>query len=99
MRKTDLKIEIFEIKGNCPLYKKEDEFYILDGYKLQTTSLICMHSLSSIMPYYVALSRGISPKELGLSTSGNGAYLQCLDPCDYTGGGTVIFKITKIDKE
>jgi len=21
------------------------------------------------------------------------AYVQCLDPCDYTGGGTVIFEI------
>jgi uncharacterized repeat protein (TIGR04076 family) len=54
-----------------------------------------MHSLASLMPYYVALSKGISPQALGLSgTKPNRAYLQCLDPCEVTGGGTVIFEIS-----
>ncbi|MFQ6083138.1 MAG: TIGR04076 family protein [Methanosarcinales archaeon] len=92
----NLKVEVFEIKENCPVYKKGDKFYILNGYKLKTIGLICMHSLASIMPYYVALSKGISPKELGLSMDNNEAYIQCLNPCKYTGGGTVIFRITKI---
>lgn len=91
---ADLKIEAFEIKGNCPVYQQDDTFYIVDGYKLKTAGVICMHSLASIIPYYVALSRGISPKELGLSKGNGEAYIQCLDPCEYTGGGTVIFKIT-----
>ncbi len=30
---------------------------------------------------------------LGLTKEGNKAYLQCLDPCEITGGGTVIFEI------
>jgi uncharacterized repeat protein (TIGR04076 family) len=47
------------------------------------------------MPYYVALYRGVDPKELGLSKDGRKAYVQCLDPCDYTGGGTVTFEIEK----
>jgi hypothetical protein len=46
------------------------------------------------MPYYVALSKGVAPHALGLSgTKEDMAYLQCLDPCDITGGGTVTFEI------
>ncbi|KPJ72633.1 hypothetical protein AMJ52_05780 [candidate division TA06 bacterium DG_78] len=91
---SKLKIKVHKIKGTCPIYKKGDTFYIIDGHKLQTDMLICVHSLSSIIPYYVALSRKISPKDLGLSNDDNAAYVQCLDPCEYTRGGTVIFKIT-----
>lgn len=94
-----LKIAVHHIKGSCPIYKKGDAFSILDGYKLKAEGLICMHSLASIMPYYVALSKGISPKELGLSKDDNEAYVQCLDPCEYTKGGTVVFRLTRIDKE
>jgi len=54
-----------------------------------------MHFLTSLMPYYVALSKEIPPKSLGLSgTKDEKAYVQCLDPCEITGGGTVIFEIT-----
>lgn len=55
-----------------------------------------MHSLASIMPYYAALNKGVDPVELGLAKEGNKAYVQCLDACKYTGGGTVIFEIEKI---
>jgi uncharacterized repeat protein (TIGR04076 family) len=65
---------------------------------LEETDSVCMHSLSSIMPYYVALYRGVDPKELGLSKDGKKAYVQCLDPCDHTGGGTVIFEIEKDER-
>lgn len=88
-----LKIEAYNIKGSCPIYKKGDIFSILDGYKLKTEGLVCMHSLASIMPYYVALSKGVSPKELGLGT-GNVAFVHCPDPCEYTDGGTVTFRLT-----
>jgi uncharacterized repeat protein (TIGR04076 family) len=91
---SDLKIEVKEIRGHCPVYEADDSFHIVEGYKLQTTHAICMHSLTSLMPYYVALSRGIPPKELGLD-GGERAYVQCLDPCEYTGGGTVVFEITR----
>jgi len=30
---------------------------------------------------------------LGLAKEGNKAYLQCLDPCELTGGGAVIFEV------
>lgn len=87
----NLNVEIFKIKGKCLIYKEGDVFNIKEGYKLYCNSPICMHSLASLMPYYIALSRGITPESLSL---GKGvAHLQCLDPCEYTGGGTVIFKV------
>ena len=96
----DLIVKFKEIKGTCPVYRLGDSIVIRDGYILDTkdSSLVCMHSLASLMPYYVALSKGIPPSDLGLSGSKEGvAYIQCLDPCEYTGGGTVIFEISRTD--
>ncbi len=92
-----LTIKVKEVKGVCPVYKTGDKIIIDEGYKLDTkrTDNICMHSLGSIFPYYIALSRGIKPSELGLAKKGKNAYLQCLDPCEYTGGGTVIFEVKR----
>jgi len=90
-------IKVKEIKGHCPVYREGGEFVIEDGYKLKSNTTLCMHSLASILPYYVALSRGIAPKDLGLSKDNNKAYVECLDPYEYTGGGTVIFEIVKED--
>jgi len=88
----NLRIEVKEVKGHCPVFKVGDVFHIVDGYKLRADRLICMHALTSLMPYYVALSHGISPQALGLGDGGR-AYVQCLDPCEYTNGGTVVFEI------
>lgn len=92
-----LVIKIKEITGKCPVYKMGDRIVIEDGGRvnLKKTSAICMHSLSSIMPYYVALNKGVSSVKLGLAKKGNKAYVQCLDPCKYTGGGTVVFEISR----
>jgi len=93
----DLLVRVKEIKGTCPVYRVGDLIVIREGYILDTknSSTVCMHSLASLMPYYVALSKGIPPQALGLSgTREDRAYLQCLDPCEVTGGGTVIFEIT-----
>lgn len=64
----DLQVRVIEVRGHCPIYKKGDEFTIAKGYILKTDTgqPICMHSLASIMPYYIALSQGIPPAELGL---------------------------------
>ena len=96
-KKKNLEITVINVKGNCPIYKIGDKFFIENGYILKSNIPLCMHSLTSIMPYYVALSRGIKPKDLGLG-NGNIAYVQCLDPCEYTGGGTVVFRINVLDK-
>lgn len=93
----DLIVTVKEIKGTCPVYRLKDSFVIRGGYILDTknSSAVCMHSLASLMPYYVALSRGIPPKDLGISGATEGkAYVQCLDPCEITGGGTVILEIS-----
>jgi len=89
-----LKIKVLEIKGNCPLYKLDQVFYIKEGYILENSNKLCMHSLASIMPYYIALSRGITPQALNLGDKNNKAYIQCLDPFEKTHGGTVTFEIT-----
>ena len=92
-RKLILRVK--EIKGNCPVYKVGDKIVIEQGYRLNCgeSDTICMHSLASVMPYYVALSRGASPAELGIANKQGKACLQCLDPAAHTGGGTVTFQI------
>jgi uncharacterized repeat protein (TIGR04076 family) len=94
----DLIIKVVDIKGSCPVYKIGNKIVLEEGYKVDLfkTDAICMHSLASILPYYNALSKGVSTKKLGLAKKSGGdnkAYVQCLDPCKYTGGGTVTFEI------
>jgi len=90
-------VRIVEIKGNCPVYKLGDSFRLEEGYRLVSEIPLCMHSLASLMPHYNAL-RVSEPSEWGLAGKNNPsrAYVQCLDPHAYTGGGTVIFEITKV---
>lgn len=91
----DLIIRVAEIKGKCPVYNIGDNFIIAEGYKLIAAKPVCMHSLTSLMPYYVALSKGIDPVKLGLTKDKDKAYLQCLDPYTKTGGGTVVFEVSR----
>ncbi len=91
---SDLKVRVFNIKGKCPVYKAGDHFRIIRGFKLVAENPVYMHSLASIMPYYTALSRGVKPIDLGLWGPNNCAYVQCLDPCEYIGGGTVVFSVS-----
>ena len=94
----DLRITVYKIVGKCPVYLEGDQIIIADGYIIDAakSNNICLHSLSSIMPYYVAISHGIPPAELGLAGRGSAAFVQCLDPCEITGGGTVTFQIEKV---
>ena len=99
-----LVITVKEIIGYCPVYKLGDRIVLDEGYRvnLSKTSAICMYSLASILPYYTALSRGIRPEDLGLAkpgSDGKSAFVQCLDPCKYTKGGTVFFEIRAINIE
>jgi len=89
-------IEVVEIQGNCPVYKLGNKIVLNEGYKvnLKETDNICMHSLASLLPYYNSLSKGVNPVSLGLAREGKDAYIQCLDPQKYTGGGTVTFKVS-----
>jgi len=93
-------ITVKEIKGRCPVYHIGDKIVLDEGYhlNLKETDHLCMHSVASLLPYYVALYRGVDPRDLGLCRQGEKAHVQCLDPCEYTGGGTVVFEIAKLSE-
>lgn len=89
-----LVIEVEEIKGECPVYKKGDKI-VIDGPEivLDKTDAICIHALAPLLHYVVALRDGVDPRKHGLSKEEKYAYIQCIDPGEpYTEGGTVIFK-------
>lgn len=94
----ELVIKVVEVKGKCPVYKLGNKITLKEGYILDpaTSDRVCMHSLASFLPYYVALAKGVHAKDLGLSQEGSAeAYVQCLDPCEITGGGTVRFQMSR----
>jgi len=95
-----LEIEVVEVKGKCPVHKVGDKI-VVDGPNivLEKTDALCIHALSVILHYAVALDEGADPVKLGLTTikDREHAYLQCVDPWKpYTEGGTVIFRIKKV---
>jgi len=95
-----LEIEVIEVRGKCPVYKPGDKI-VIDGPRiiLEKTDAICIHALSVILHYAVALDEGVDPVRLGLTKESDKeyAYVQCVDPWrPYTEGGTVIFRIKKI---
>lgn len=92
-------VRVVEIKGKCPVYKIGNKITLKEGYILdpEETDVVCMHSLASVLPYYVALAKGVGAKEIGLSRGDSQeAYIQCLDPCEITGGGTVRLEISRV---
>lgn len=98
-----LEITVHEIRGKCPVYKVGDKM-IIDDPKivLDKTDALCTHALSTILHYVLILEAGTNPVRLGLTKADDiaNAYLQCVDPGKpYTDGGTVIFKIRKLDKK
>lgn len=95
-----LEIEVFDVRGSCPVHKVGDRITI-DGPKivLEKTDALCVHALSTLLHYVVALDNGVDPVKLGLTTSKEKgvAYLQCLDPGEpFTDGGTVIFRCKRL---
>ena len=98
-----LVITVEDIKGRCPAYKKGDKVVLDRGFKfnLKETTACCMHSLGPIMPFYCALAKGVPPKMMGLASSedrgGAKAYIHCPDPCEKTGGGTVLFSVERVE--
>jgi uncharacterized repeat protein (TIGR04076 family) len=94
----ELVIKVVDVKGKCPVYKIGNKITLKEGYILDpaASGRVCMHSLASVLPYYVALAKGVHAKDLGLSQGGSAeAYVQCLDPCEITGGGTVRFQMVR----
>ena len=84
------------------MHKVENKI-VIDGASivLDKTDALCIHALSVILHYAVALDEGADPVKLGLTKPENkeNAYVQCVDPWrPYTEGGTVIFRIKRISK-
>ena len=99
-----LVITVEKIQGRCPVYKVGDKIVLDSGYRfnLQETTAVCMHSLASIMPYHVAIAKGVTPNQMGLAhkeRKDGKAYVHCLDPCEETGGGTVTFSIARVEAD
>lgn len=97
-----LEVEVVEVRGHCPVYKVGDKVVIDDPeIVLEKTDALCVHALHSLLHYVLILERGGDPVELGLTKPEDKehAYIQCLDPGEpYTNGGTVIFKIRRVEK-
>ncbi len=92
-------IEVIEIKGSCPVFKRGDKI-IIDGpqINLAKTDAVCIHALPSLLYFALALREGVEPVTLGLSKGEQVAYLQCPDPgAPFTPGGTVTFTLKKLD--
>jgi len=98
-----LEIEVCEIRGKCPVYKVGDRIVIDDPkIVLERTDALCVHALSSLLHYVLILEDGADPVRLGLSKPEDRehAYIQCVDPGEpYTEGGTVIFKVKRVNQE
>ena len=97
-----LEIRVHEIRGKCPVYKVGDKM-VVDGPKivLEETDAVCVHALSTLLHYVVALDEGADPVKLGLTRPEEKecAYMQCVDPGEpYTHGGTVVFRCRRIKK-
>lgn len=94
-----LVVRVKEVRGECPVHSLGDEI-VIDGPEidLKRTDRICIHALSPILHYAVALREGIDPEKLGLSKKSGKAYIHCPDPGEpYTRGGEVIFEIERIE--
>lgn len=95
---AQLIIRVKEIRGKCPVHSLGDEI-VIDGPEidLKRTDKICIHALSPILHYAVALREGIDPGKLGLSKKSDFAYIHCPDPGEpYTHGGEVVFEIERV---
>lgn len=93
-----LVITVKEIKGICDVHTAGDKI-LIEGpeINLVKSDKICIHALSSILHYAVALREGVDPVKLGLAKDGNSAYINCPDPCEpYTEGGSVVFKVERV---
>ena len=92
-------VRVAEIKGPCPAYDVDDSFSLEHGYRLISDIPLCMHSLAALLPHYSAL-RISNPKEWGLAGKEDEtkAYVQGLDAASYTGGGTAILEIRRVQE-
>ena len=98
-----LEIEVYQIRGKCPVYKVGDKM-VIEGPEIlpNQTDALCVHALSTLLHYVIALDEGADPVRLGLTKSKQRefAFMQCVDPGEpYTGGGTVVFRCRRTKRQ
>jgi uncharacterized repeat protein (TIGR04076 family) len=88
-------LKVKEVRGTCPVFKGGERI-VISGPEidLEKTDRICIHALTPILHFALALREGASPVHLGLSESEDRAFIQCPDPGPpFTSGGTVVFEV------
>ena len=90
-----LVLECISVKGFCPIYEVGDKVTFEEPrLVIEETDEYCIGGLTSILPFYRPLVRGISPQELGLTEGIVACHAAALDrPAAH---GTVFFKIKQI---
>ena len=63
-----LEIKVCEIRGKCPVHKVGDRM-VVDGASivLDKTDALCVHALSTLLHYVVALEEGADPIKLAIT--------------------------------
>jgi len=93
-----LVLTVKEIRGMCPVFRVGDKI-VIESPRIvpERTDAMCVHALGSMLSVIIALSHGVSFRELGLAVEeGDVGHVQCLDPGPpYTLGGTVLFEIKR----
>ena len=96
-----LEIRAYEIRGKHPVYQVGDQMVInRPRILVDRTNTICVHALSTLLHYVVALDEGADPIKLGLSKDNEYAYMHCIDLGEsYIQGGNVAFKYRRMEEE
>ena len=96
MSESNVKVVVYKVEGNCPVFKEGESFIVKNGYILESEIALCIHALKSILHFTSLLARGFTGADLGLG-KGKEAYIACPDPGPpLTLGGRVIFKLTAV---
>jgi uncharacterized repeat protein (TIGR04076 family) len=63
-----LEIRVCEIRGKCPVHRVGDRM-VVDGPSivLNKTGALCVHALSTLLHYVVALEEGADPIKLAIT--------------------------------
>jgi uncharacterized repeat protein (TIGR04076 family) len=99
MMKIQIILTVEKIIGNCPIYKTGDKIVINKFYiKSKDSQNICIHAFAAMTTLLSAFLHGTSALELDIGSEEEVGYLQCPDPGPpYTKGGTVLFKLKRVE--
>ncbi|MFO7966932.1 MAG: TIGR04076 family protein [Archaeoglobaceae archaeon] len=98
MSRYRIVVTVKEVEGNCPIHTERDSYLIEeDGQSLRVLKgeKLCIYALSSMLPFFSALSRELESNDWMASES-QSHVLQCPDPGPQKGGvATVYFEVKR----